>query len=176
MRIRIDGFVGAMLLTVTLAIVAPRLGARDGPLHLGIVIKLAIGLMFFVHGAALSPQAPKADAAAWRLHPLVHASTVVLFPVLGAALFWGARRLPAPEVQLGVCYPSAPSLAIAASFAMTALGRGNVPGAIVDAAPSGLTGMILTPLTLYRQAQLIGRSILARRYSRVAPVLDGAAR
>ena len=107
---------------------------------------LGIGFVFFLHGAGLSPQALKAGAAAWRLHLLVHASTFILFPAIGAALFFGTRGLLAPEVRMGFFYLCALSSTISSSVAMTALGRGNVPGAIFDATLSGLIGMIATPL------------------------------
>lgn len=143
---KIDGFVLAMLGAVALALAMPWLGIQDGPLHLGLVTTLGIALVFFLHGAALSPAAMRAGAASWRLHLVVHGSTFVLFPAIGAALFFGLQGVLAPEIRLGIFYLCALSSTISSSVAMTAIGRGNVPAAIFDATISGLLGMVLTPL------------------------------
>ncbi len=143
---KIDGFLIAVLSAVALALLAPSIGAAGGPLHLASLTTIGIGLVFFLHGAALSPGALKAGAANWRLHAFVHASTFVLFPAIGLALFWGAQGWIAPEVRLGFFYLCALPSTISSSVAMTALARGNVSGAIFDATLSGLMGMVLTPL------------------------------
>ncbi len=143
---KIDGFLIAILCAVALALVAPGVGAGGGPLHLATLTTIGIGLVFFLHGAALSPHALKAGAANWRLHAFVHSSTFLLFPAIGMAVFWGARGLIAPEVRLGFFYLCALPSTISSSVAMTALARGNVSGAIFDATLSGLMGMVLTPL------------------------------
>ena len=143
---KLDGFLVAILCAVILALLAPGLGAGSGPLHIGFVTTLGVGLVFFLHGAALSPAALKAGAANWRLHVFVHSSTFLLFPALGLALFWGSESWLAPETRLGLFYLCALPSTVSSSVAMTALGRGNVPGAIFDATLSGLIGMIITPV------------------------------
>jgi len=143
---KIDGFLLAILSAVALALIAPQIGTEDGPLHLGMVTTVGIGLVFFLHGAALSPHALKAGAANWRLHLLVHASTFLLFPAIGLLIFQATRGLAAPEVRLGLFYLCALPSTISSSVAMTSLARGNVSGAIFDATLSGLLGMVLTPL------------------------------
>ncbi len=143
---KIDGFLIAILSAVALALIAPSIGASNGPLHLATLTTIGIGLVFFLHGAALSPHALKGGAANWRLHSFVHTSTFLLFPAIGLALFWGARGILAPEVRLGFFYLCALPSTISSSVAMTALARGNVSGAIFDATLSGLIGMVVTPL------------------------------
>jgi sodium/bile acid cotransporter 7 len=49
------------------------------------------------------------------------------------------------EVRTGIFYLCALPSTISSSVAMTALGRGNVAGAIFDATLSGLIGMVVTP-------------------------------
>jgi solute carrier family 10 (sodium/bile acid cotransporter), member 7 len=143
---KIDGFLLAMIAALVTALAAPRLGAAGGPLHLPQVTSLGIAIVFFLHGASLSPKALKAGAANWRLHLVVHATTYGLFPMLGFVFFFVTQsRLP-EEVRLGVFYLCALSSTISSSVAMTALGRGNVAGAAFDATVSGLLGMVLTPL------------------------------
>lgn len=143
---KIDGFVVAMLGVVALALAMPWLGTQDGPLHLGLVTTIGIALVFFLHGGGLSPAAMRTGAANWRLHLVVHGSTFLLFPAIGAAIFFGLRDVLAPEIRLGIFYLCALSSTISSSVAMTAIGRGNVPAAIFDATISGLLGMVLTPL------------------------------
>jgi sodium/bile acid cotransporter 7 len=143
---KLDPFVAAMLGAVALAFLWPGLGASGGVLHLGLVTSVGVGLVFFLHGAALSPKALCDGAANWRLHLLVHASTFGLFPALGLAVFWGSGAWLPPDARLGVFYLCALSSTISSSVAMTALGKGNVAGAVFDATLSGLLGMVLTPL------------------------------
>lgn len=143
---KVDGFLVAMVAAVALAVAAPWVGASGGPLHLDLVTKFGIALVFFMHGAALAPAALRAGAANWRLHLLVHGSTFILFPALGLAIFVLSGTALAHEVRVGIFYLCALPSTISSSVAMTSLGRGNVPGAIFNATLSGLLGMVLTPL------------------------------
>jgi len=141
-----DGFLIAMIAALVAAFAAPWLGVAGGPLHLPHVTTVGIAIVFFFHGAGLSPKALKAGAANWRLHLVVHATTYGLFPMLGFAIFFSARSWLPEELRLGIFYLCALSSTISSSVAMTALGRGNVAGAAFDATVSGLLGMVLTPL------------------------------
>lgn len=143
---KVDGFLIAMVAAVALAVLVPTVGASGGPLHLELVTKLGISLVFFLHGAALAPAALQAGAANWRLHLLVHGSTFVLFPLLGLAMFLLTGAALSQEVRVAIFYLCALPSTISSSVAMTALGRGNVPAAIFNATLSGLLGMVLTPL------------------------------
>ena len=66
----------------------------------GWLTDIAIALLFFMHGARLSPQAAFLGARHWRLHTMVFLSTFALFPLLAItahalmpgllpALLWG---------------------------------------------------------------------------------------
>ncbi|EGF92663.1 sodium Bile acid symporter family protein [Asticcacaulis biprosthecium C19] len=144
--LKLDGFVAAMLGAVVLGLLFPQFGAKGGILHLDIVTKIGIALVFFLHGANLSPHAVKAGAANWRLHLFVHAATFILFPAIGFAVFFGTQGILPSDVRLGFFYLCALPSTISSSVAMTALGKGNVPGAVFDATLSGLIGMVITPL------------------------------
>ena len=156
---KIDRFLIGMLMAVAAAFAWPQMGATGGPLHLSVVTSLGVALVFFVHGAALSPQALRAGAANWRLHVLVHASTFGLFPALGFAFFWGAAGWMPEEPRLGVFYLCALSSTISSSVAMTALGKGNVAGAVFDATLSGLLGMVLTPFLVRLVSRASGHAL-----------------
>ena len=142
--IKIDGFVIAMLLAVIFSFIFPQLGGDNSPLHLGLVTTWGISLVFFLHGANLSFGAIKAGLGAWRLHLLVQATTFVLFPIIGFAIYFGLDFL-SPEVRLGLFFLCALPSTISSSVAMTAIGKGNVAGAVFNATLSGILGMIITP-------------------------------
>jgi sodium/bile acid cotransporter 7 len=86
---RIDKFLAAILLTVAFATVMPVRG--EMAVGFGWLAKAAIALLFFMHGAKLSPQDALVGARHWRLHTLVFLSTFALFPLLGIS-----ARLLAP--------------------------------------------------------------------------------
>nr|WP_315598706.1 bile acid:sodium symporter family protein [uncultured Cupriavidus sp.] len=144
----IDGFVLIMLTAIGIALIAPEIGAGDGPLHLGIVTSLGVALVFFLHGAALSREKLVAGAKHWRLHAFVQSFTYIVFPIVGALLMLSLRNSLPPELLLGVFYLCALPSTVSSSVAMTSMARGNVPGAIFNATISGLIGMALTPLLM----------------------------
>lgn len=143
-RLTPDPYIVAILSMVALATVAPVRGAAaDG---LAVVTKLAIALLFFLHGAKLSREAVVGGLSHWRLHLTVLASTFALFPLLGLVL----RGLPgfvltAPltaGVMFLCCLPST----VQSSIAFTSVARGNVAAAICAASLSNLLGILFTPV------------------------------
>ncbi|MCW6537093.1 bile acid:sodium symporter [Sphingomonas sp. MMSM24] len=154
---KIDGFLLAMLAAVVLAFLAPRLGAEGGALHMAQVTEIGIALVFFLHGANLSPQSLKAGAANWRVHLAVQATTYILFPLIGFAIFFGLSSVLAYEVRLGVFFLCALSSTISSSVAMTSMARGNVPAAVFDASLSGIIGMAITPSLIAMVAAVSGK-------------------
>ena len=87
----------------------------------------AIALLFFLHGARLSPQAALAGASHWRLHIVVLASTFVLFPALGLGAKALFPRLLTPPLWTGVILLCALPSTVQSSIAFTSIARGNVP-------------------------------------------------
>src|ERR1700722_18697224 len=77
----IDKFLAAILLTVALATVMPVRG--EAATAFGWLTEAAIALLFFLHGAKLSPKEALVGARHWRLHTMVFLSTFALFPLLG---------------------------------------------------------------------------------------------
>lgn len=144
----IDGFVLLMLTAIGVALVAPALGAGDGPLHLGLVTSLGVALVFFLHGVGLSRDKLIAGARHWRLHAFVQAFTYVVFPVVGLLLMLSLRHTLPADLLLGVFFLCALPSTVSSSVAMTSMARGNVPGAIFNATISGLIGMAVTPLLM----------------------------
>src|SRR6202142_3186905 len=86
----IDKFLAAILLTVAFATVMPARG--ETAVAFGWLTDAAIALLFFMHGARLSPEVALLGARQWRLHTMVFLSTFGLFPLLGLS----AQFLPPP--------------------------------------------------------------------------------
>jgi sodium/bile acid cotransporter 7 len=97
-----DNFTLALVSVVTLASLLPASG-RVAHFFEGLTT-VAIGLLFFLHGAKLSREAIMAGITHWRLHLLVFASTFILFPALGLALKPVLSPLVTPDLYtlLGV--------------------------------------------------------------------------
>ncbi len=143
-RLPVDPYIAAIVGMVCLASGLPAHGS--GAIVAGYATNAAIALLFFLHGARLSPQAALAGASHWRMHIVVLASTFVLFPALGLgakALFPG---LLTPPLWTGVILLCALPSTVQSSIAFTSIARGNVPAALCAATASNIFGMGITPL------------------------------
>jgi sodium/bile acid cotransporter 7 len=145
-RLARDRFLLGMISAVALATLAPEVGRSGGPLHADALADVGIFAIFFLHGADLSLEQLRAGVSRWRLHLFVQAFTFCVFPLLWVAFRAVAGRAVPPDLMLGFFYLCALSSTITSSVAMTALARGNVPGAIFNATLSSLLGVFLTPL------------------------------
>jgi sodium/bile acid cotransporter 7 len=139
-----DGFTLSLIATVTLASLLPCRGVTAQVFE--VVTDIAIGLLFFLHGAKLSREAVVAGLTHWRLHLTVLASTFALFPVLGLVLKPVLSPLVTPDLYLGVLFLCTLPSTVQSSIAFTSIARGNVPAAIVSASASSLIGIVVTPL------------------------------
>jgi sodium/bile acid cotransporter 7 len=142
----VDGFLLAMLAAIAVAALAPGLGAHDGPLHIGAINAFGISLVFFLHGAALPLKSLGEGVRAVRVHALVQTTTYLVFPLLGALLLALAGPLLPPGLALGFFFLCAVSSTISSCVALTAVARGNVGAALLNATLSGVLGVFLTPL------------------------------
>ena len=143
-RLKPDGYI---LLIVGMVVLASLLPARGvaAPVF-GLATKIAIGLVFFLHGAKLSREAVIRGVTHWRLHLLVLAATFLLFPVLCLGLAalpgWITPVALAPGLVFLGCLPST----IQSSIGFTAIARGNVAATVASATASNLLGIVLTPI------------------------------
>ena len=94
------------------------------------ITNIAIGLLFFLHGAKLSREAVIAGAGHWRLHLLVFLCTFGLFPLLGLALKPVLLPLVGAELYTGFLYLCALPATVQSAIAFTSLARGNIPAAV----------------------------------------------
>ncbi|MGH8780696.1 bile acid:sodium symporter family protein [Paraburkholderia sp.] len=109
------------------------------------VTDVAIGLLFFLHGAKLSREAIVAGATHWRLHVVVLLSTFALFPLLGVALKPLLSPLVTPALYAGVLFLCTLPSTVQSSIAFTSIAKGNVPAAVCSASASSLLGIFITP-------------------------------
>ena len=139
-----DNFTAAILFTVFLASVLPCSGRVADIAHA--VASVAIGLLFFLHGAKLPREAIVAGATHWKLHMLVLCGTFLLFPLLGWLMKPLALQLVTPELYAGLMFLCVLPSTVQSSIALVAVARGNVPAAICSASASNLIGIFLTPV------------------------------
>jgi sodium/bile acid cotransporter 7 len=149
MKLPIDRFTLLLLGAVGLATWLPVQGSlADG---LAVVVTLAVALLFFLHGVALSRQQIVAGATHWRLHIIITAFTFIFFPLVVLPINQISVVLPdwmPADLGLGFLYLGVLPSAVSSSIAFTAMAKGNVPAAICSAAASNVFGMMLTPFLL----------------------------
>ena len=172
-RLALDAFTIGLLLMVLLASLLPASG--QAALVLGHATTVAIGLLFFLHGAKLSREALVAGLTHWRLHLLVLACTFVMFPLMGLVIEPLALRLLTPELTMGILFLCVLPSTVQSSIAFTALARGNVAAAVCSATASNFLGIFLTPLMVgalvLQGAQAAGGSGLAQIWKIVEQLL-----
>jgi len=149
MKFRPDTFTILLLGAIVLASFLPATGAAGDLLATAGTV--AVALLFFFHGAALSREQVVAGASHWRLHILITTLTfgffpLVVLPINGMSSF--APSWMSPDLGLGFLYLGVLPSAVSSSIAYTAMARGNVPAAICSAAASNVFGMMLTPFLL----------------------------
>ncbi|MDM0040073.1 bile acid:sodium symporter family protein [Variovorax sp. J22G21] len=139
-----DNFTLALVATVTLASLLPASGSTahffEG------LTTVAIGLLFFLHGAKLSREAILAGITHWRLHLLVFGCTFALFPLLGFALKPVLSPLVTPQLYTGVLFLCVLPATVQSAIAFTSMARGNIPAAVCSASASTLLGVFVTPI------------------------------
>jgi sodium/bile acid cotransporter 7 len=139
-----DPFLLCLIAVVAAASLVPVHGA--GALWIDRLADFAIVLLFFIHGAKLSRAAIVQGMGNWPLHAMVLASTYLLFPALGLALFYGMSGWVNPLLLSGLLYLSLLPSTVQSSIAFTSIARGNVAAAVCSASLSNLIGIFLTPL------------------------------
>ena len=139
-----DSFTVALLVTVALATFLPCTGTTA--VVFGHVTTVAIGALFFLHGAKLSRKAILDGIMHWRLHLFVVASTFAMFPLLGWLLKPVLAPLVSPQIYVGVMFLCVLPSTVQSSIALTAMARGNVPAAICSASASNFIGIFLAPI------------------------------
>lgn len=143
-RLRIDGFLLALLAVLAFATLLPARG--QAATWFDWATTAAITLLFFLHGAKLSRAAVLGGIGAWRLHLMVLATTYGLFPFAGLAIVAALGGVIDPAVATGLLYLCVLPSTVQSSIAFTSIAGGNVPAAVCSASLSNVLGIVLTPL------------------------------
>ncbi|PSH66156.1 bile acid:sodium symporter family protein [Phyllobacterium sophorae] len=114
--------------------------------YFGLATKVAIGLLFFLHGARLSRDVVIKGFLHWKLHLTILAATFILFPVIGLCAGVLVPGILPPALYAGVLFLCVLPSTVQSSIAFTSIAGGNVPAAICSASASNIFGMFLTPL------------------------------
>jgi solute carrier family 10 (sodium/bile acid cotransporter), member 7 len=156
-RVKVDWYLVLIIAMAALASVLPARG--EAAVWAGWVTRIAIGLVFFLHGARLSREAVIGGLTHWRLHLVVLGATFLLFPLLCL----GLAAVSPPELALGIVFLGCLPSTIQSSIGFTVIARGNVAAAVAAASASNLLGMALTPVLvgvlLHAQGALSAGSI-----------------
>lgn len=139
-----DNFTLLLLVSVLTASLLPCTGKVAVSFNL--LTTLAIGLLFFLHGAKLSREAVVRGALHWRLHLTVLLSTFVVFPLLGLVFKPVLLPLVTSDLYLGILFLCTLPSTVQSSIAFTSVARGNIPAAVCSASASNLIGIFLTPV------------------------------
>ncbi|RME67075.1 MAG: bile acid:sodium symporter [Alphaproteobacteria bacterium] len=143
-RIRPDPLLLCLLTALSLAIGLPARG--EAATALGVITKLAIALLFFLHGVRLPGESLRAGLTNWRLQATILALTFGFFPLLG----WTAWRLDPGFINqplwLGILFLCALPSTVQSSIVLTSLAGGNVAAAVCAATVSNMLAVVLTPV------------------------------
>lgn len=142
----------ALIGAVIAAFIFPDGGARGGIFNPELINNGGIALILFLQGLSLAFEKIRSGAGNWRLHLIIQSFTFVVFPIVGLAMdgvvpfFWSSQPQAIRDGFLFLCVlPST----ISTSVVLTAVARGNTPGALFNAALSNIAGVILTPVLVH---------------------------
>ena len=164
-RLRVPGwldlFIVSLFAVIILATVLPVRGATATVFdHL---TTAAVCLLFFLHGAKLSPRSALDSFTRWRFQLLVLGFTFVVFPLLGLAMH-PLHTLLGPVLYAGVLFLCILPSTVQSSIAFTSIARGNVGLAVSSASISNVLGVVITPvlaaLLLGSQATITTSSVV----------------
>ncbi|SDT36617.1 bile acid:sodium symporter family protein [Microlunatus soli] len=148
LRLRLPGwldlFIVSLLAAILLATVLPVRGTAATVFdHL---TTAAVCILFFLHGAKLSPTNALHSFTRWRFQLLVLGFTFVAFPLLGLAMLPLKGSLLTPTLFAGVIFLCILPSTVQSSIAFTSIARGNVGLAVSSASVSNVLGVVITPL------------------------------
>ena len=143
-RLMPDRFILVLVATLVVATLLPATGAALTAI--GWLSNAAIFLLFFLHGARLSPQAVLDGARNWRLQLAILAFEYVAFPAATLALAHLLHGWFVPELLMGLLFLGVLPTTVQSSIAYASIARGNVAASVIASAASNLLGVVLTPL------------------------------
>ncbi len=145
-RLLPDRFILLLLATVVAATLIPARGQML--VAIGWISNAAIFLLFFLHGARLSPQAVLDGAKRWRLHAAVLGFGYVAMPALMLGVSHALQGQFAPGLLLGLIFLGVLPTTVQSSIAYASMARGNIAASVIASAVSNVLGVVLAPLLL----------------------------
>lgn len=140
----LDPFLLLLILLPVIATLVPARGAAADALEY--ITVAAICLLFFLHGAKLSPLEARRGFSRWRFQLLVLGCTFLVFPLLGLAIVALPSSVLSPVMATGFLFLCILPSTVQSSIAFTSIARGNVALAVSSASVSNVLGVVLTPL------------------------------
>ena len=122
-RIRLEPFTIALVCAVILASILPAHG-RFAEIF-SLVTKLAIALLFFMHGAKLAFRTVLDGIMHWRLQLTIFATTYLVFPLIGILAMHPLERILPHDLVLGIVYVCLLPSTVQSSIAFTSIARGQ---------------------------------------------------
>jgi solute carrier family 10 (sodium/bile acid cotransporter), member 7 len=175
LRSSLDPFILSLLATVAIASALPARGS--GARFFSDLSAAGICLLFFLHGARLSPRAALDGLRQWKLHAYIFTLTFMLFPLLMLPLRLLEPGLIPHELFVGLVFLSVLPSTVQSSIAFTSIARGNVAAAVCSASLSNLIGVVLSPLLvsllLGANARVSGSSMLDVAAQLLLPFIAG---
>lgn len=171
----LDLFIVSLLAAILLASLLPARGSVATVFdHL---TTAAVCVLFFLHGAKLSPADAVHSFTRWRFQLLVLGFTFVAFPLLGLAMYGLRDSLLTPTLYAGVLFLCILPSTVQSSIAFTSISRGNVGLAVSSASVSNVLGVLITPLLaallLGSQAKITTGSVVGILLQLLLPFVIG---
>lgn len=142
-RLLPDRFLLVLVGTVGLASLLPASGR--GLTAITWISNAAIVLLFFLHGARLSPQAVLDGARRWRLQGAILLFGYLALPLVGTLFAQILAGWWQPGLVMGIVFLAVLPTTVQSSIAYASIAGGNVAASVVAAAASNLIGVVLTP-------------------------------
>lgn len=143
--LRKHGFVLALVASVGLAALFPRLGAPNGPLQAQLISKLGVMIIFFLQGLTLNSRNLLQGAQKVRLHAFVQAWIFIFSAAVFLFIAWILSALSMQNLANGFLYLALIPTTISSAVAFTAAANGNVPAAIFNVTLANVIGVFWVP-------------------------------
>jgi len=146
MRLKLDLFVVALLISIVIAYIYPDLVLLGEGKLLDRITSIGVAVIFFLYGLKLSLQEIKSGLKNWKLHLMIQSFTFIVFPLV-LLLFY---PLVSDGIQfdfwLSFFFLAVLPSTVSSSVVLVSIAKGNVPASIFNASISGLIGVVITPL------------------------------
>ncbi|XP_071786692.1 sodium/bile acid cotransporter 7-like isoform X2 [Asterias amurensis] len=149
-KVKGNWFLLAIVLVISLADIAPYIGAKGGPIKPEITVKyLAVSFIFFNSGLSLKTEDLRTALFNVKLHFFIQFFTLAVVPCLVWVLVHFLLMTPVDEwllkgLQVVGCMPPPVSSAVILTKAV----GGNEAGAIFNSAFGSFLGIVVTPVLL----------------------------